>query len=51
MTKREFVVRWLVQFELVVEAENEEEAIIEASTRLDEGDNVDTFDFHVAEDC
>jgi len=35
MTKREFVVRWLVQFELVVEAENEEEAIIEASARLD----------------
>ncbi len=51
MVKREFVVRWLVQFELVVEAENEEEAKIEASTRLDEGDNVDLFDLHVVEDC
>jgi len=51
LAKREFTVRWLVQFELIVEAENKEEAIENASSRTDEGENVDCFDFHVVEDC
>jgi hypothetical protein len=46
LVKRDFVVRWLVQFELAVEAENEEQAILDALDRLDEGENVDCFDFH-----
>lgn len=50
MAKREFIVRWLEQFELIVEAENEEEAIENASSRTDEGENVDRFDFHVVEE-
>lgn len=45
MVKREFTVRWLVQFELVVEAEDEDQAIEEAKNRLDHGENVDCFDF------
>jgi len=50
LAKREFTVRWLAQFELMVEAENEEEAIENASSRTDEGENVDIFDFHVVEE-
>ena len=50
MAKREFTVRWLAQFELIVEAENKEEAIENASSRTDEGENVDRFDFHVVEE-
>jgi hypothetical protein len=38
--------RWLVQFELAVEAEDEEQAILGALDRLDEGENVHCFDFH-----
>ncbi len=49
MAKREFTVRWLVQFELVVEAEDEEQAIEEAINRLDDGEKVDLFDFHTVE--
>jgi len=50
LVKREFTVRWLAQFELIVEAENEEEAIENASSRTDEGDFVEYFDFHVVEE-
>jgi len=50
LVKREFTVRWLAQFELIVEAENKEEAIENASSRSDEGENVDCFDFHVVEE-
>jgi len=50
LAKRDFTVRWLAQFELIVEAENEEEAIENASSRADEGENVDCFDFHVVEE-
>jgi len=48
--KREFTVRWLAQFELIVEAENEEQAIIEALDRQEDGENVDVFDFHTVEE-
>lgn len=50
MAKREFTVRWLAQFELVVKAENELRAIEKAKDRLNEGDNVDCFDFHAVEE-
>ena len=50
MAKREFTVRWLAQFELVVEAEDEQQAIEKALDRLDDGDNVDCFDFHAVEE-
>jgi len=46
----EFTVTWLVQCELIVEAENENEAVEEAKNRLNEGDKVDYFDFHVIEE-
>ena len=46
MAKREFTVRWLAQFELVVEAEDEQQAIENVLDRLNEGENVDCFDFH-----
>lgn len=49
MAKREFTVKWLIQFELAVKAENEEQAIENAKDRLNEGDNVDCFDFHAEE--
>lgn len=49
MVKREFCVRWLVQCELIVEAENEDEAVEDAINRIEEGEKVDYFDFHVAE--
>ena len=38
-----------MQYELTVEAENEDEAVEEAINRLNEGDKVDYFDFHVVE--
>jgi len=41
---------WLAQFELIVEAENEEQALIEALNRIDDGENVDRFDFHTVEE-
>jgi len=50
LARREFCVRWLAQFELIVEAENEDEALEEAINRLNEGENVDYFDFHVVEE-
>jgi hypothetical protein len=46
LAKREFTVRWLAQFELVVEAENEQQAVEKALDRLNEGESVDCFDFH-----
>ena len=49
MARREFTVRWLTQYELIVEAENDDEALEEAIDRIEEGDNVDYFDFHVVE--
>ena len=49
LAKREFTVSWFVQCELIVEAENEDEAVEEAINRLNEGDKVDYFDFHVVE--
>jgi len=49
LARREFGVRWLVQYELIVEAENEDEAVEEAINRPDEGDKVDYFDYHVVE--
>jgi len=49
LAKREFTVRWLAQHELIVEAENENEAVIEAINRIQEGEKVEYFDFHVAE--
>ena len=50
MAKREFTIRWLAQFELVVKAENEQQAIEEALDRLRDGDLVDYFDFHTVEE-
>lgn len=46
MVKREFTVRWLAQFELVVKAKDKEQAIEEATNRIKEGDLVEYFDFH-----
>ena len=50
MAEREFTVRWLAQYELIVEAENADEALEDAINRIEEGENVDYFDFHVVED-
>jgi len=50
LTKREFTVKWLGQFELVVKAENEQQAIEKAKNRLNEGEIVDWFDFHAQEE-
>jgi len=49
LVEREFTVRWLAKYELIVEAENENEALIEAINRIQEGEKVDYFDFHIAE--
>jgi len=37
------------QFESGAEAENEDEAVEDAINRIEEGEKVDYFDFHVAE--
>jgi len=50
LAKREFIVRWLAQFELVVKAKDEEQALIEATNRIKKGDLVEYFDFHVVEE-
>jgi len=50
LAKREFTVRWLAQFELVVKAKDEEQAIIEATNRIKDGDLVEYFDFHTVEE-
>jgi hypothetical protein len=50
LAKRKFTVKWLVQFELVVEAENEQEAIENASSRVNEGESADCFDFCAVEE-
>ena len=50
MAKREFTVRWLAQFELVVKAKDEKQAAEEAINRLKDGDLVDYFDFHTVEE-
>jgi len=50
LAKREFTVRWLAQFELVVKAKDEEQAIEKAINRLKDGDLVEYFDFHTVEE-
>jgi len=50
LAKREFTVRWLAQFELVVKAENEQQAIEKALNHLKDGEKVDCFDFHAVEE-
>jgi len=49
LTKREFTVKWLAQFELVVKAKNEHQAIEKALDQLKDGDLVEYFDFHAEE--
>jgi len=49
LAKREFTVKWLAQFELVVKAEDEQKAIEKALDRLKYGDLVEYFDFHAEE--
>jgi len=50
LAKREFTVRWLAQFELVVKAKDKEHAIEEATNRIKDGDLVEYFDFHTVEE-
>ena len=50
MAKREFTVRWLAQFELVVKAKDEDQAVEEAINRIKDGDLVEYFDFHTVEE-
>jgi len=50
LVKREFTVKWLAQFELVVKAKDKEKAIEEATNRIKEGDLVEYFDFHTVEE-
>jgi len=50
LAKREFTVRWLAQFELVVKAKDEEQAIEKAINRLKDGDLIEYFDFHTVEE-
>jgi hypothetical protein len=50
LVKREFTVRWLAQFELVVKAKDEDEAVEEAINRIKDDDLVDYFDFHTVKE-
>jgi len=44
---RKFCVRWLEEWELIVEAENEEEALDKAKDNFSKGHQLEAFDFRV----
>ena len=49
----EFCVRWLEQYELIVEADSREEALDKAKDNIssgDHGEQLDTFDFQATPD-